>query len=85
MIDPREFVKIVFIETTSNNEEIQIFEYEKKYCDITLDLSLVAAYSHYINKEGRVDPQVTEVVIQGSMLPIYIKISYNEFNTIMQA
>jgi len=85
MIDPREFVKVVFIQTAGNNPEIQLFEYEKKYCDITLDLSLVMAYSHYINQQGRVDPQVTEVVVQGSMLPIYIKISYNEFNTIMQA
>jgi hypothetical protein len=85
MINPREFVKVVFIQTASSNPESQIFEYEKRYCDITLDLSLVATYCHYINQQGRIDPQVTEVVVQGSMLPIHIRISYNEFNTIMQA
>ena len=84
MIDPREFVKVVFIQTASNNPEIQFFEYEKRYCDITLDLSLVVSYSNYINQQGRIDPQVTEVVVQGSMVPIHIRISYNEFNTIMQ-
>ena len=77
MIYPREFVKVVFIQTASN--------YEKKYCDITLDLSLVVSYSHYINQQGSIDTQVTEVVVQGSMIPIHIRISYNEFNTIMQA
>jgi hypothetical protein len=85
MINPREFVKVVFTQTPSSNPKSQLFEYEKKYCDITLDLSLVVTYCHYINQQGSVDPQVTEVVIQGSMLPIHIRISYNEFNTIMQA
>lgn len=81
-----EFVKVLFIQKTNvkSNGEVELL-FEKKYVDVTLDLSLVVAFSHYINPvTGDIDNKVTEVYLQGAP-PIYIKKSYNLFNDIIQA
>jgi hypothetical protein len=87
MTESQEFVRIIFIQKTnvSSNGEIN-YSFEKKYVDITLDLSMVTAYSHYVNlANGDIDNNVTEVYLQGLAQPIYIKMAYYLFNDIIQA
>lgn len=87
MTESQEFVNVIFIQKTnvSSNGEIN-YSFEKKYVDVTLDLSLVAAYSHYVNRtNGDIDNNVTEVYLQGLSEPIYIKMAYYLFNDIIQA
>jgi len=87
MTESQEFVKVVFVQkpTVSSTGEVNI-SYEKKYVDITLDLSLVSAYSHYVNStNGDVDTNVTEIYLQGAAQSIYIKKAYHLFDDIIQA
>lgn len=87
MTTSQEFVKVLFIQKTNvkSNGEVNI-SFEKKYVDVTLDLSLVVAFSHYINPTtGDIDNKVTEVYLQGIAQPIYVKKAYNLFNDIIQA
>jgi hypothetical protein len=87
MTTNQEFVKVLFIQKTNVKSDGAVsLSFEKKYVDITLDLSLVVAFSHYINPTtGDIDNKVTEVYLQGIAQPIYVKKAYNLFNDIIQA
>jgi len=66
--------------------KVEIVDNQKKYVDITLDMSLVAAYSHYIDQtSGLIDTQITQVFLNGVMGYLLLKITYNDFDDLIQA
>lgn len=87
MTNNTELERVFFIQRQKVNSTTGEFkqEFDKRYGDVRLDLSLVASYGHYINPvNGNLDGLVTEVYLQNIQTPFYIKKSYNDFHDLMQ-
>lgn len=83
MINNTELQRVVFKTTITSTGTVVT---EPVYVSVRLDLTLVIAYGNYVDSTtGSTPTNITEVFVQGVLLPMYIRMSYSAFHDLIQA